>query len=70
MTTVIDRIFQVIDRYPPDGKYKGTWSGYEIRFEDNKGDTFEGRALNGIRGTVACEVTIENGNGSFSAKPI
>ncbi len=60
--SVVTNVKQIIHRYPPDGKYKGSWSGYEVKFEDNDGDTFEGRTENGLRGIdIPCEVTIENG---------
>jgi len=54
------RRIMTYDEYIPDGEFQGIWSAYIVSFTTPYG-SYEANALLGVRGTVPCTVTVDQG---------
>lgn len=58
----LKNVICVDKQLPPDGEYRGSWSGYKVRFQVTGGGTYEGDSTMGVRGIdVPCTVVVSKG---------
>lgn len=57
----LKNVICVDKQLPPDGEYRGSWSGYKVRFQVTGGGTYEGDTTIGVRGIMHCTVVVSKG---------
>jgi hypothetical protein len=58
---------QVVDQVPPNGEYKGKWSGYVVEFSVN-GGKWRAKTDSGIRGVADCSVKVDGWSVTVATK--
>ena len=62
MATALENVHCVDRQLPPDGEYRGLWSGYNVRFKVADGRIYVGETSIGVRGIdIPCTVIVSDG---------